>query len=438
MPPCKVDVYFLADNTGSMGPDLADIQATANDILDAIDALQNIDVQYGVGRYLDFSFIALPGPTAPYPIVEYGGNPTGFLDDTTITIAAGATATIPFAPGPNLIRGTWSGTTTVATEGSPVSSFSYGTGLFGSVRRTAYAQIHMRWTAAHGGGTVSTSLLGTSTITPSPLGTTVTTIQASTDITGEFSSCVWPTNGAVYGEYQASSFAGGALSIQVTNNLSVPIDILWKSVFRAANTAGGDTYCFQNQQAITPVRDNVTDQINEWITVGIAGGGDRAEGWVYALDKLINDPQGHIGWRDDSIRVIVQIGDNPGHTPICTTISGEASSIDYDTVKQQLVDAAMRWCGVSIIDSTTPFQRSGIDAQGGSAFGDTAYDFYCGGTQAFGPDQGTDLAQDTGGAIVHTETGTIVPDDIVNIVAEATLFCRRRRRIAQATLIGAT
>lgn len=49
----KADVYFLADTTGSMGSILAAVQAGANNVLAALNAL-GVDLACGVGNYKDF------------------------------------------------------------------------------------------------------------------------------------------------------------------------------------------------------------------------------------------------------------------------------------------------------------------------------------------------------------------------------------------------
>jgi hypothetical protein len=46
------DIYFLADNTGSMGPVIANVQAGASAILSALSAYPGL--QFGVGEYQDF------------------------------------------------------------------------------------------------------------------------------------------------------------------------------------------------------------------------------------------------------------------------------------------------------------------------------------------------------------------------------------------------
>jgi hypothetical protein len=50
----KVDVYFLADTTGSMGPILSAIQGSADAILTGLAATAGLDVAFGVGNYKDF------------------------------------------------------------------------------------------------------------------------------------------------------------------------------------------------------------------------------------------------------------------------------------------------------------------------------------------------------------------------------------------------
>ncbi len=49
----KVDVYFLSDTTGSMGPAIASVQKGMVDIVNQTQALGS-DVQFGVGNYKDF------------------------------------------------------------------------------------------------------------------------------------------------------------------------------------------------------------------------------------------------------------------------------------------------------------------------------------------------------------------------------------------------
>jgi hypothetical protein len=52
--PAKVDIYFLADTTGSMGSILNAVQAGANSVLAALGGL-GADMAFGVGNYKDFA-----------------------------------------------------------------------------------------------------------------------------------------------------------------------------------------------------------------------------------------------------------------------------------------------------------------------------------------------------------------------------------------------
>src|SRR5215208_1896511 len=78
--PPKSDFVFLADNTGSMGPSIADVKANAQSVIDAIEGAGATDAQYGVGDYQDFT----SGGPCPY----------GFELDTDLTNATAAKAAI--------------------------------------------------------------------------------------------------------------------------------------------------------------------------------------------------------------------------------------------------------------------------------------------------------------------------------------------------------
>jgi hypothetical protein len=73
----KVDVYFLADTTGSMENILAAVQNGASNILDALNAL-DLDLVFGVGNYKDFQ----PGGETQDPFAfQHQLNPTSRVAD---------------------------------------------------------------------------------------------------------------------------------------------------------------------------------------------------------------------------------------------------------------------------------------------------------------------------------------------------------------------
>lgn len=68
------DIYFLADNTGSMGPAIANVMANATTILNSVKGSTN-DPRFGAGYYRDFPFdVAAFVNQAPIPAVDDGGS----------------------------------------------------------------------------------------------------------------------------------------------------------------------------------------------------------------------------------------------------------------------------------------------------------------------------------------------------------------------------
>lgn len=69
----KPDIYFLADNTGSMGPAIANVKANAAAILNTVKGSTN-DPRFGAGNYHDFPFDAHAFVNqAPIPAADDGG-----------------------------------------------------------------------------------------------------------------------------------------------------------------------------------------------------------------------------------------------------------------------------------------------------------------------------------------------------------------------------
>jgi Integrin beta chain VWA domain len=77
----KVDVYFLADTTGSMSGILASVQGGANNILAALNGL-GLDMAFGIGNYKDF-------PHDPFAF-QHQQNPTTTVADVINAINAWA------------------------------------------------------------------------------------------------------------------------------------------------------------------------------------------------------------------------------------------------------------------------------------------------------------------------------------------------------------
>ncbi len=114
---------------------------------------------------------------------------------------------------------------------------------------------------------------------------------------------------------------------------------------------------FTHQQSLTKVEADVTNAINAWV---LGDGQDGSEGQFYALTKLAEQPGGTIGWRKMSKRIIVWFGDAPGHDPICTQISGEASDITEATTTSALSKEKITVLAISTTTSAA-FYPDGLD-----------------------------------------------------------------------------
>lgn len=123
---------------------------------------------------------------------------------------------------------------------------------------------------------------------------------------------------------------------------------------------------------------------------------DTEEAALVALSNVATLAE--IGWRQGSRRVVVWIGDNPGHEPSC---------VGNRTVTRASVATEMESKGISVIAVGT---RNGVDQLDASSTS-----FGCTGAQDAGEGQATFIANRTGGAVVNGNTDSIV-DAIVTAV----------------------
>lgn len=169
----------------------------------------------------------------------------------------------------------------------------------------------------------------------------------------------------------------------------------------------GNPYCFQHQLNPTNNTAAVQAAINTWTPFG---GNDTAEGQLFALDRLAENPLGTIGWRANSKRIIVWFGDAPGHDPICPAISGDPLPITEATVigKLQAQDITV----MAISTATGP----GMDAAPAPLSSD--YNPFCG-APGGAAGQATRIANSNGGQhIVGINSATIV-STIITLVQTA-------------------
>lgn len=110
----------------------------------------------------------------------------------------------------------------------------------------------------------------------------------------------------------------------------------------------GDPFAYHNDAAIPGSDDGgaaALAAINAW---SASGGGDTPEANLYALHKLVTQA----GFRSDSSRIVVWFGDAPGHDPICSSVSGEATDITEASVIADLQAANIKVIAVSVSDGS--------------------------------------------------------------------------------------
>jgi hypothetical protein len=189
--------------------------------------------------------------------------------------------------------------------------------------------------------------------------------------------------------------------------------------FRSCNEGEGPVcfagdYAFNNAAAIPATNDNgaaalaaIGDGTSGW---SASGGGDDPEGQLYALHELSagNGAQ----WRSDSSRILVWFGDNPGHDPVCSAISGAAEDVTHGKVQSALQAADVRIIAVSL---DTDGAGTGSTGLNGNPADDGAGDYAtaCGSSAPSSPNQATNFANATGGVVKTAASAEEVSDAIL-------------------------
>ncbi len=115
-----------------------------------------------------------------------------------------------------------------------------------------------------------------------------------------------------------------------------------------------DGRLFQVQQGLTKNRTEITDAFKK---ITPAEGDDVPEDWIYALDRVAT---GAIGFRPDSSKIVVLVGDAPSHDP----------SGDRDPTKGvHLADAIehLKAQGIRVVGVSAGSGGGGLDAAGQAA-----------------------------------------------------------------------
>jgi hypothetical protein len=144
------------------------------------------------------------------------------------------------------------------------------------------------------------------------------------------------TTGSMGGVLAAVAAAADAI---LTDPAFAGFDVAWGvGNYRDFPVDGGvhNSYAFQHQLSPTTVVAGATAAIGTWTA---AEGSDLSEGQLFALDRIANDPT--IGWRSDAKRIVVWMGDAPGHDPICAGLSGLGFDITEATTTAALTTASI-------------------------------------------------------------------------------------------------
>jgi len=163
---------------------------------------------------------------------------------------------------------------------------------------------------------------------------------------------------------------------------------------------------FTHQLAPTAVAADVAAAFAAWVA---SGGGDVAEAQLFALTQLAQPPGGSIGWRAGARRIIVWIGDAPGHDPVCTALSGLGAAVTEASVTAALVAQQIAVLAISTA-------KPGLDDDPVPHSAD--YTGPCG-TVGGTAGQGTRIATATGGKFVTGIDPTTIVTTIIDLVKGA-------------------
>jgi hypothetical protein len=178
--------------------------------------------------------------------------------------------------------------------------------------------------------------------------------------------------------------------------------------YRDFDNAGDASLAFQNLQPITANTAAVTTAINTW---SASGGGDLPEAQFYALDQVAGSPA--IGWRSGVKRIVVWLGDAPGHDPICAAASGLGYDITEASVTSKLVANQVTVLAVSVFDG---FEApNGLNDDPTNLVSPLNPAYAACGAPGGTPGQATRIAAATGGIVVNGVDPSAV---VATIIAE--------------------
>ena len=166
-----------------------------------------------------------------------------------------------------------------------------------------------------------------------------------------------------------------------------------------------DPYAYQHQLDITDDTASVVAAIDDWVAI-VGGGSDGPEGQFDALYQIAT--QG-VGWRADSTKIVIWIGDAPAHDPVPDAATGSGYDILESDVVSALVAAGIRVIAISLDTGGYP---AGTDDDPNIGGGDYAAAYGIVEDGALG--QATRITDATGGVYLFAAT----PEEAVEAIME--------------------
>lgn len=156
---------------------------------------------------------------------------------------------------------------------------------------------------------------------------------------------------------------------------------------------------FENVQPITNNTDVVTTAINSLVAEGTT---DGAEANLFALSQVAT--QDSIGWRDGSRKILVYMGDAPGHEPTCPK---GGSPITRDVVIDQLNER-----GIAVV--ATNFAASKRKGLNDVTYSSEGPNFGCPSRTKSGKGQANQITSETLGALEQASN----PKTLIDVIRD--------------------
>lgn len=151
---------------------------------------------------------------------------------------------------------------------------------------------------------------------------------------------------------------------------------------------------------------NIPDVSTAFSTLAgsVTGGDDYPEGQFYAFDRIAN---GGVVWRPGARKILVWIGDAPGHDPICTGITGIIPDITEATAQSTLLASSIRVFAFNVAAT-----GGGLDDD--PLLGNVSYAAWGCAQIGSGPGQATRITGATGGSITDFVDSTNIVANVIN------------------------